>query len=144
MLKFMRNKIVGVEQRDDETLLAHGTLDDDIYAMRLDVVVRLADLEIISIRGWMDRYTTPECPAADGFLQEAVGLKINDPDFGRRVHKTIWRRSCQHYANLLVDCADCLAQAADLLAEAGEGILAFTGFPRPCGGRYGPTTPRSA
>ena len=121
MFDFMRNKIIGVEQKDGETLIARGALDDDMYGMRLKVTVRLPDLVITSIQGRLDRYTTPECPQADVFLQEVVGLSVRAGDFGRRVHKTVWRRSCQHYASLLVDCGTALCQAAGLLGhETGE------------------------
>lgn len=115
MIDFMRNKIVGVEQKDEEYLIARGTLSDDIYEMRLTVTMRLADRTITALEGGLDRFTTPECPAADDFLDEAVGLRVDDEDFPRRVHRTIWRHSCQHYASLLIDCGECLSQAADIL-----------------------------
>ena len=120
MLNFMRGKTVGVEQKDGQTLVARGTLMDDIYGMRLEVTVRLDDLTITEIIGHLDRYTTPECPKADVFLQEAVGLKVDDPEFPRQVHRTIWRHSCQHYASLLVDCGESLRLTARMLEQEAE------------------------
>ena len=120
MLNFMRSKTVGVEQKDGQTLVARGALMDDIYGMRLEVTVRLPDLTITAIQGHLDRYTTPECPQADVFLQEAVGLKVDDPEFPRQVHRSIWRRSCQHYASLLVECGESLRGTAQILKQEAE------------------------
>jgi predicted metal-dependent phosphoesterase TrpH len=120
MINYMRNKIIGVERKDDHNLVARGTLSDDIYEMRLKVTVGLDDLVITTIEGDLIRITTPECKAADNFLQEAVGLRVDSNDFPRQVHRTIWRRSCQHYASLLVDMGDCLRQAAGVLTRRAE------------------------
>lgn len=123
MLKFMRNKIVGVELKDENTLVATGTLADDMYGMRLEVTVRRSDLAITAINGSLDRYTTPECTHADDFLQEAVGFRVDAPEFGRQVHRTIWRRSCQHYASLLEDCGESLRQAATVLGHKPDDAI---------------------
>jgi hypothetical protein len=59
-LTFARSKIVGIECPDENTFLAHGILDDYVYALELDVEVRLPDLELTSVHGRWKRYTTPE------------------------------------------------------------------------------------
>ncbi len=62
MLRYERNKIIGIEKEDDHTLIAHGMLDDDIYSIQLNVTIGLEHLEILDIEGWWNRWTTPECP----------------------------------------------------------------------------------
>ena len=83
MLKFARNKVVDVSLKDLETFAVHGVLDDDIYSIELDVLVRVADLEILAIEGKWHRWTTPECPRATRFLQGAVGFRIGTQGFCR-------------------------------------------------------------
>ena len=51
MLTFARNKVVSIYREDEDTLLAHGVLEDDIYGLELDVAIGLSTLEILSIEG---------------------------------------------------------------------------------------------
>jgi len=115
MLKFARNKIVDVSLKDPDTFAIHGVLDDDIYSVELDVVVRVADLEILGIEGKWHRWTTPECPRATQFLQGAVGFRIGEEGFGPKVHKVVGRRACRHFANLLLECCHSAKEAARVL-----------------------------
>ncbi len=115
MLKFARNKLVDVSQKDMETLSVHGVLDDDIYSIDLDVLIRIADLEILSIDGRWHRWTTPECPRAIPFLQGAVGFRIGEEGFGQKVHKVVGRKACRHFANLLLECCHSATEAVRIL-----------------------------
>ena len=115
MLKYMRNKLVRVARMDDDTLMAFGILDDDVYSLELDVKISISDLEIISIDGRWNRWTTPECPRSNQFLSEAIGFRIGD-ELNQKVHKIIGRKACRHYANLLLECCHSAKEAAWLLA----------------------------
>jgi len=111
MLKFMRNKLVTVSRGNPGTLEVHGVLDDDIYGLELDVVYRASDLEIVAIDGTWNRWTTPECPRSVPPLQHAVGLRVEEEGFGGKVHKGVGRRSCRHFANLLLECSHAAKEA---------------------------------
>jgi predicted metal-dependent phosphoesterase TrpH len=115
MLKFMRNKVVGIERMDGDTLQAYGVLDDDIYAVELDVSIGLSDMVIRSIEGRFKRWTTPECPKAIPVLQQAVGFCALEEGFSQKVHKSIGRKGCRHFANLLVECCATAEQAANVI-----------------------------
>lgn len=115
MLKFMRNKVVGIERRDEDTLQAYGVLDDDIYAVELEVSISLPDMVIRSIEGRFKRWTTPECPKAVPVLQQAVGFCALEEGFSQKVQKNIGRKGCRHFANLLVECCSAAEQAANLI-----------------------------
>jgi predicted metal-dependent phosphoesterase TrpH len=132
MLKFARNKIVDVNLKDLHTFAVHGVLDDDIYSVELDVEVRIADLEILTIEGKWHRWTTPECPRAIRFLQEAVGFRIGEEGFGPKVHKVVGRKACRHFANLLLECCHSVKEAAGILdwqkARADDPNLKFLEF----------------
>jgi predicted metal-dependent phosphoesterase TrpH len=132
MLKFARNKVVDVSLKDLETFAVHGVLDDDIYSVELDVLVRVADLEILSIEGKWHRWTTPECPRATRFLQGAVGFRIGEEGFGPKVHKVVGRKACRHFANLLLECCHSAREATKILdwekAKAENPDLEFKEF----------------
>ncbi len=132
MLKFARNKVVDVSQKDLETFAVHGVLDDDIYSIELDVLVRIADLEILAIEGKWHRWTTPECPRAIQFLQGAVGFQIGEEGFGPKVHKVVGRKACRHFANLLLECCHSAREATKILdwekAKAENPELKFEEF----------------
>ncbi len=132
MLKFARNKIVDVSLKDLDTFAVHGVLDDDIYSVELDVEVRIDDLEILGIRGKWHRWTTPECPRAIQFLQEAVGFRIEEEGFGPKVHKAVGRKACRHFANLLLECCHAAKEAVGILhwqkAKADDPNLQFLEF----------------
>jgi histidinol phosphatase-like PHP family hydrolase len=114
MLKFKRDKLVNVVQKED-TLVARGVLDDDIYSLELNIVFSMADLEILSIKGRWHRWTTPECSRSIQFLQEAIGFKVGDANFNQKVHKSVGRKGCRHYANLLLECGHSAIEAMKII-----------------------------
>ncbi|MCP4691224.1 MAG: DUF2889 domain-containing protein [Desulfobacterales bacterium] len=131
MLRYMRKKIVSVDRRDQETLAVHGVLDDDIYSLELDLRFSIPDLEILTIEGKWNRWTTAECPRATPFLQEAAGFRV-EPGLSRKVHKIIGRKGCRHYANLLLECCHSAREAAMIArwedAKADDPDLTFETF----------------
>lgn len=114
MLNFMRNKLVGVEKQDDDTYVARGFLDDHIYSLKMEITIKGPEMRISGIDGQMLRYTTPDCHRAAAFLPEALGLCLNQEDFTQQVHKIVGRKACRHFANLMLECCDCVQKAAKL------------------------------
>jgi hypothetical protein len=115
MLEFMRNKRVSVARKDPETFSIQAELDDSIYSLSLSLRVRIRDLKCLSIGGEWRRWTTPECPRAIGFLDQAEGF-ILGPGIEARIHKTLGRTSCRHFANLMIECARA-AQATQKMVQ---------------------------
>ncbi len=115
MLEFMRNKRVSVARKDPETFSIQAELDDSIYSLSLFLRVRIRDLKCLSIKGEWRRWTTPECPRALGFLDQAEGF-ILGPGIEGRIHKTLGRTSCRHFANLMIECARA-AQATQAMVQ---------------------------
>lgn len=114
MFDFMRNKVVDVARLDQDTLEVHGILDDSIYSLELDFRVNISDLICSDIKGRWLRWTTPECPRATDFLNEAEGfcLKAGIDD---KIHKTIGRHACRHFANLFIECGYAVRETVKLL-----------------------------
>ncbi len=127
MFEFMRNKVVDVARLDRETLEVHGILDDSIYSIELDFRVNISDLICSGVKGRWLRWTTPECPRATHFLKEANGfcLKAGIDD---KIHKTVGRRACRHFANLFIECAHAARETVKLLEweEAQRDNLELT------------------
>ena len=122
MLTFSRHKLVSIYRKEEDILLVRGILEDDIYAMEVDVSITLPDLEIVSILGKWTRMENSECPRAVPFLQEAVGSHLLEEGFRQRIQKTVGRKSCRHFANILLECCDAAVDAAEVIrGEAEKG-----------------------
>jgi predicted metal-dependent phosphoesterase TrpH len=115
MLKFQRNKLVSIYQDKPDELRIHGLLDDHIFGLEIDIKVRLDDLTIRFIDGKWNREETPECSRALPFLQEAKGFRIDGQDLGQRINKSIGRKSCPHFANLLLECCTAAKEAVQVI-----------------------------
>lgn len=144
MLEFMRNKLVSVARRDAETLAVQAVLDDSIYSIEVDLDVRIADLKCLSIKGRWKRWTTPECPKALNFLDQAEGFCLT-PEVDDQIHKVIGRTSCRHFANLLIECAYAVQEAVKLIqwqekAASSPGISLAESISKEHGGKSGAAT----
>jgi predicted metal-dependent phosphoesterase TrpH len=114
MLKFVRNKLTSVYRKGEDRLSVHGILEDDIYGLEVDLDFSLSGLEVLSIEGRWNRMENAECPRAVPFLQEAVGFRI-DQDFSQKVQKIVGRKSCRHFADLILECGEAALDAARLI-----------------------------
>jgi hypothetical protein len=117
MIMFNRMKNVVIQKRDDKTYLAHGVLEDHIYAMEVTVAVQVPDMTIIDVDGKIKRYTTHRCPPGIETLPRAVGMSWS-PDVTSRIKKEIGRPGCRHLATILAECMESVAWA--VLADAWE------------------------
>lgn len=119
MLKFTRTKLVSIYRKDEDTLTAHGILEDDIYGLELDVDLSFADLEIVSIEGGWKRAENRECQRAIPSLQEAVGFRLGE-GFPEKVKKIIGRKACRHFAEMLLECCHTAHDAAMMIKGETE------------------------
>lgn len=111
MITFSRSMIVGAEFPEEDLVRFHGMLEDRIYAMEIIMDVRISDGVVQAVQGRMKRFTTPVCPKAVDLLQSAVGISLREPGWVSKVNKEVGRRSCQHFAEILVECGRCLGAA---------------------------------
>ena len=131
MLEFMRNKVVDVARLNKNTLSVHGVLDDSIYNLELNFKVNISDLVCAEIEGRWLRWTTPQCPQALHFLKEAEGFCLAQ-GIDNKIHKTVGRRACRHFANLFIECAYAVRETVNILrfqeALENEPELSFEKF----------------
>lgn len=111
MIAFNRSQVVGAEFLDDDTVRFHAVQDDHIYGMQIRMDVRVTDGEILAVRGWLNRYTTPVCPKAEAAVQNAVGMSVREEGWESRVNREVGRKGCRHLAEILIECGRCLDRA---------------------------------
>jgi predicted metal-dependent phosphoesterase TrpH len=119
MLNYMRNKLMSVTRVKEHQLSVYGVLDDDLYGLWMKVGVSLPGMKILSIEGDWNRWTTPECWRAIGPLQDAVGMSI-EPGLRQKVQKRVSRKTCRHFANLLLECCHAATEAAEWIKEQDQ------------------------
>ena len=117
MLAFSRMQNVVVQKKDDHTYLAHGVIEDHIYAMEVSVEVKAPELSITRVEGRINRYTTHRCPAGIEALDQARGLAWSET-ITAEIKKRIGRPGCRHLATILAECMQSVAWA--VMAEALE------------------------
>ncbi len=129
MVTFSRSQLIGVEFIDDQTARIHGTQEDHIYAMEIEMDVHISSGEILAIQGWMKRYTTPVCPRAVDVLQTAVGMSLRQEGWTSKIMREIGRKGCEHFAEIINECGRSLDQArmtrdlaATLESESGADL----------------------
>jgi len=121
MLAYSRSKSVGVQKQGEDRRVVSGVLEDELYAMELEISVNWPDLSIERVQNRMKRFTTKRCPMAEEVFVKAEGWKL-DADLDGKIKKELGRQGCRHMAILMIDCCRAVAQAelARELAAARE------------------------
>jgi hypothetical protein len=113
ILKFSRNRCTSVEQVDDHTMRSTCRLQDTLTDAFVEIVVKLPDLEIKSVRSEIRRTYQEEGLKPGDSLQKVTGVRI-----GPGVLKII--------RGLVGEAIDC-KQLAFMVEECCHGvILSFT------------------
>jgi len=123
MVSFSRTMVVTGEFVKEDLLRLRGILEDHIYAMEIRMEVRVPDGVIAAIQGSMKRYTTPVCPRAVDYLQNAVGLSLRDPGWASKINREVGKKGCQHFAEILLECGRCF-DPARMSHDLGETLQA--------------------
>jgi hypothetical protein len=110
---FSRNRCTTVEQIDGETLRSTCRLQDTLTDARVEIRVKLPELEIMDARCEFQRTFLPACRDLNEAVQQVVGVRV-----GPGMNKIIRGK--------LGDAADC-GHLTFLVEEACHGvILSFT------------------
>ena len=76
LLEYSRNRCTSVEQLDENTLRSVCRLQDTLTDARVEITVRLPDLEITGVISEVRRTYQEECRDASQALQKVVGVRI--------------------------------------------------------------------
>ncbi|HDI78408.1 MAG TPA: PHP domain-containing protein [Desulfobacteraceae bacterium] len=99
MENFIRNKTVWI-WKDRDMVIVHGDLDDDIYALEIEIEID-EDRNIISdIKAKWIREENSQCFRAIPPLREIIGSGI-EPGSIEAIYRRLSRSSCRHFANLI-------------------------------------------
>lgn len=129
MLGFQRSKRVAVWTEGPQRLLAHGILDDDMYGIEVRLAIDPSTREIREVRGWWNRWTTPDCPRALEMLHLAEGVRIDESGLAKKLQKSVGRKGCRHFANIMIECCHSAREALDVLHyEEARKRLPSLGF----------------
>ena len=109
ILKFSRNRCTTVEQMDDRTMRSTCRLQDTLTDAFVEIVVKLPDLEIKSVRSEIHRTYQEECLNPGDSLQKVTGVRI-----GPGVMKII--------RGLVEEATDC-KQLAFMVEECCHGVI---------------------
>jgi len=103
-------KSIGVQMHGTDHRVVTGVLEDELYAMECEMLVKWPTLTIESVQTRMKRFTNTRCPLAEKVFTRAEGWSI-DSEIEGRIKKEIGRQGCRHMAILLVDCCRGLVSA---------------------------------
>ena len=73
---FIRNRCTSVEQVDETTIRSTCRLQDTLTGAKVEILVKLPDLEIIEAYGEVARTYRDECLDQSGPLKKMVGVRI--------------------------------------------------------------------
>jgi len=129
VLSYTRNKHISTIDCEDDTILSRCTVEDTFFAATVEIVVKLPDMEITSLKGTVDRAFGEECHKAVPLLQKVKGLRIG-PGIIKAIEESVGgSEGCPRMADLLWECCNgiILRFTADSIAEtlskeAGEQI----------------------
>ena len=103
---YLRNKHTSTTVLEDGSLFLRVVLNDTYFSSSVEMVIAVPDLEIISVKGEIDRCFNERCAEAIPLLQQAVGLRIG-PGLIKSVTGLIGgSKGCPKMADLVLECCD--------------------------------------
>jgi hypothetical protein len=76
ILNYSRNRCTTVEQIDEQTIRSSCTLRDTLTEARVDITVKLPDLEITDVTSDFSRAVKGECYTPPESLKKVIGVRI--------------------------------------------------------------------
>src|SRR3989304_5804553 len=103
-----RNKHVARENVD-EYLRIHTRVHESFFSGNVTIMVRVSDLEIVSLQAEMPRPINEECTGALPLLQQVVGARIGE-GLTKRMDGLIGQATgCTHMTNLVLEACHAAA-----------------------------------
>jgi len=76
LLNYSRNRSTTVEQIDEQTLRSSCTLRDTLTEARVEITIKLPDLEITDVTSDFSRALKDECYTSPDSLKKVIGVRI--------------------------------------------------------------------
>ncbi len=110
MLAYSRTISVGVQKQGEDRRVVSGVLEDELYAMSLELAVHWPSLTIEALQTRMKRFTNARCLLAERVFAQAAGWKLS-LDLDGKIKKELGRKGCRHMATLMIECCRNLVRA---------------------------------
>ncbi len=110
MLAYSRTISIGVQKQGEDRRVVSGILEDELYAMAIELAVHWPTLTIEALQTRMKRFTTARCCLAESVFAQAAGWKIG-LDLDGKIKKELGRKGCRHMATLMIECCRNLVRA---------------------------------
>lgn len=129
LLTCTRNKHASARDLPNGTLLAKATVEDTFFAGRVEMVVKIPDLEISSVEGGIERCFSAQCQKTTSLLQQAVGLRVGSGIIKLVTNLVGGSRGCPRLADLILECCEqvILRYTVDplgkILAKEGQELI---------------------
>ena len=106
ILSYTRNKHATTIDLDNGDVLTRTSVEDTFFAAAIEIVIKVPDLEMTSIKGEIKRAFHEECQQAIPLLQKMVGLRV-----GTGIIKSVnslvgGKKGCPRLADLILECCD--------------------------------------
>lgn len=99
-----RNKVIEVVEVEQNRLLLHSYLSDEVHEMEVRLVIDTGEGTVLSVEAAMPRCPYPDlCPAALSQMPKLKGLSLTN-GAGRRVRELLdGKEGCEHLKELVLD-----------------------------------------
>ncbi len=106
LLSYARNKHASASDRPDGDLLVKAAVQETFFAAKVEMVVKIPDLEISSVEGVIERCFTGECRQTIPLLQQVVGLRIGSGIIKLVNNFVGGPHGCPRLADLVLECCE--------------------------------------
>lgn len=124
ILNYSRNRCTSVEQIDENTLRSVCTLQDTLTEARVEITVRLPDLEITDVSSHFTRALNDACHTPPDSLKKVIGVRIG-PGMLKIIPGLIGENyPCQQLTFMVEECCHgvILAFTKDTLMSRPRGM----------------------
>ena len=106
ILSYARNKHTSIIDCEENSILSRTTVADTFFAATVEMMIKIPDMEITSIKGTIDRAFSEECWKAVPWLERIKGLRIG-PGIIKAIEQSVGGPGgCPRMADLIWECCN--------------------------------------
>ena len=106
ILSYARNKHISTIDFEDNSILSRSTVEDTFFAAAVEMVIKIPDMEITSVKGMIERAFGEECQKVMPSLQKVKGLRIG-PGIIKAIEEAVGgSEGCPRMADLVWECCN--------------------------------------
>ncbi|MEW6275215.1 MAG: DUF2889 domain-containing protein [Bacillota bacterium] len=129
LLTYTRSKHACAADLPDGNLAVKAAVEETFFAAKVEMKVKIPDLEIGSVEGVIERCFSAECTKTTPRLQQAVGLRIG-PGIIKLVNNLVGgSHGCPRLADLVLECCEqvilryTVDPLGEILSKEGQELI---------------------